>query len=329
MTWGSVSAAARLWLDRSGPNFAMRVRIFFLSMVFGMAAACASRAAESGAEPKAQDEKTVEVAQELQGTTAKKEKTFTPLTEGTQPPDSQADPATPTPNSGDAIDRAAAATAAAAVAASHRAVQASQLPVEGNPGDVRLVCMRTDVIQRSRWIVPKVPVPPFNNWNRWLDEHPQVAHCALDWMDNDGQWWHAELRGFDQYPDKYRVGQGEFRASGVTIYGVFILPGRSDPEGQKVHLDELLSGLDYRVIEREARRYGRLDKRRGDPGTGGDGSRNVGLGGPAWRPTCNSNTFISHLLRKAGLEREAPPEAIGWETVPTFPYSSDADAYPE
>lgn len=307
----------------------MYVRNLLLGLVFGLAGACATQAADAGADPKPHDGKTVEVAQELQGSSAKKDKPFTPLIEETQPSANQADTATPPPSSADAIERAVFATAAAAVAASQKTVQASQLPVEGKPGDVRLVCMRTDVIQRSRWIVPKVPVPPFNDWNRWLDEHPQVAHCALDWMDNDGQWWHTELRGFDQYPDKYRVGQGEFRASGVTIYGVFILPGRSDPEGQKVHMDELLSGVDYRVIEREARSYARLDKRRGDPGTGGDGKRNVGLGGPAWRPTCNSNTYISHLLRKAGLEREAPPEAIGWETVPTFPYSSDADAYPE
>lgn len=307
----------------------MRVRILFLGLAFGMAAASVARAAEGADDSQPHDGKSLEVAQELQGTSGKNEKPFTPLTQETLPPAGQADAATTAPSSDDAIDRAAAATAAAAVAASNKTVQAAQLPVEGKPGDVRLVCMRTDVIQRSRWIVPKVPVPPFSNWNRWLDEHPQVAHCALDWMDNDGQWWHTELRGFDQYPDKYRVGQGEFRASGVTIYGVFILPGRSDPEGQKVHLDELLSGVDYRVIESEARRYARLDKRRGDPGTGGDGTRNVGLGGPAWRPTCNSNTFISHLLRKAGLERETPPEAIGWETVPTFPYSSDADAYPE
>ena len=200
------------------------------------------------------------------------------------------------------------------------------LPLEGMPGDVRLVCMRTSVIQRSRWIVPRIPFPPFTQWNRWLDEHPNVTHSALDWMDERGQWWHTELRGLNQHAAKYRVGQGEFRASGVTIYGVFILPGRTDLEGQPLLADEKIS-CDFRILEAEARNYARKDKRRGDPGTGGRGARNVGLGGPAWRPSCNSNTYIHHLLKCAGVERQAPEGAVGWETVPHFPYSSDADAY--
>jgi hypothetical protein len=62
----------------------------------------------------------------------------------------------------------------------------------------------------------------------------------------------------------------------------------------------------------------------GDPGTGGNGSRNVGLGGPAFKPSQNSNTYIGYLLRRAGVKHAAPDRAVGWDTKPHFPYSSDA-----
>lgn len=200
------------------------------------------------------------------------------------------------------------------------------LPTEGKPGDVRLVVVKTDVIQRSRWIVPKVPVPPFMQWNKWLDEHPSVSHCALDYMDEQGKWWHTELRGFFQFSEEYRVGEGEFRATGTTIYGIFVVPGRSDPEDQEVLLDEKVN-VDWKKVVKVAREYARKDKRPGDAGTGGKGDRNVGLGGPAWRPTCNSNTFISYILKECGVTRPEPPGAVGWDRTPTFPYSSDADVY--
>ena len=200
------------------------------------------------------------------------------------------------------------------------------LPTAGKPGDVRLVCVQTNVIERSRWIVPKLPIPPFTAWNKWLDEHPFVTHCALDWMDEQGAWWRTELRSYHQCAARYRVGQGEFRATGTTTYGIFILPGRSDPESYAVLVDEKINA-DYRKIIEIACEYGRKDKRRGEPGTGGTGERNVGLGGPAWRPSCNSNTYISYILRRLGIERPTPEGALGWERVPVFPYSSDADAY--
>lgn len=201
------------------------------------------------------------------------------------------------------------------------------LTLEGKPGDVRLVCMTTGVIKREKSIVPPLPIPPFYQWRKWLNANQDKArHCALDWMDDEGRWWHTELRGYDHHPAQYRVGEGEFVASGVTIYGIFILPGRTDREDQKVIFDELVK-CDYRIIEREARVYGRKDKRRGEPGTGGAGKKNVGLGGPAFKPSQSSNTYISHLLRKAGVTRKAPEGAVGWDTIPRFPYSSDADAY--
>ena len=187
--------------------------------------------------------------------------------------------------------------------------------------------MTTRIIEKARWIVPKLPLPPFYQWNRWLDRHSASArHCALDWMDQNGKWWHTEMRGFNYHQAKYRVGQGEFPGSGVTIYGIFILPGRSDPEDHKVIFDEKIE-CDYRIIEAEARKYARKNRRHGEPGTGGKGRENVGLGGPAFKPSQNSNTYTHYLLRKAGVERKAPPGAIGWDTIPHFPYSSDADAY--
>jgi len=200
------------------------------------------------------------------------------------------------------------------------------LPLAGKPGDVRLVCVRTNVIERSRWIVPNFPIPPFTVWNKWLDAHPFVTHCALDWMDEQGAWWHTELRSFHQWPACHRVGQGEFRATGATTYGIFILPGRSEPESYAVLVDEKINA-DYHEIVAIAREYGRKDKRSGEPGTGGTGERNVGLGGPAWRPSCNSNTYISYILRRLGLECPVPEGAIGWERVPHFPYSSDTDMH--
>ena len=232
------------------------------------------------------------------------------------------------------VNQAARAAAAAALASAQ--VPASRppaagtagkftgaLPTDGRPGDVRLTVTVTDLPVRKRWVVPPLPLPPFRQWGRWLDENRHAAHCSLDWMDDQGQWWHTEMRGYDHHPAQYRVGEGEFQCSGLTVYGVFILPGRTDPEGCEVLLDEKIQ-CDYRAIEAEARAYGRKDRRSGEPGTGGNGSRNVGLGGPAFKPSQNSNTFISHLLRRAGARRDAPPYAIGWDTVPHFPYSSDA-----
>jgi len=225
-----------------------------------------------------------------------------------------------------AVDLAAAALSSARKRPPGEVKLVSALPTAGKPGDVRVVVVQTNVIQRSRWIVPKVPVPPFKQWNKWLDEHPSVSHCSLDWMDEHGKWWRAELRGYYQYADELRVGEGEFRATGTTIYGVFIVPGRTDPEGQTVLLDEKIA-VDARKVEALAREYGRKDKRPGDYGTGGKGEHNVGLGGPAWRPSCNSNTFVSYILRRLGVNRPEPQGAVGWDRVPTFPYSSDADAY--
>ena len=61
-------------------------------------------------------------------------------------------------------------------------------------------------------------------------------------------------------------------------------------------------------------------------GKGGSGKCNVGLGGPAYKPSQNSNTMINYVLRACGVHRPAPARAVGWDTQPHFPYSSDADA---
>lgn len=201
--------------------------------------------------------------------------------------------------------------------------QGDPLPTGGSPGDVRLVVVTTNLAVRKRWVVPKLPVPPFIQWGRWMEAHKESTHCSLDWMDEHGRWWHTELRAYNQHPDPYRVGEGEFPGTGITIYGVFILPGRTALEDHDVVADDRIE-MDYRLIEPMAREYGRHDKRPGDPGTGGDGSRNVGLGGPAFKPTQNSNTYIGYLLRRAGVKHDRPDRAVGWDTKPHFPYSSNA-----
>jgi len=197
------------------------------------------------------------------------------------------------------------------------------LPSAGKPGDVRLVVSTTDLAVRKRWLAPKIPIPPFIQWGRWMDAHKDSTHCSLDWMDAQGLWWHTELRAYNHHPAKYRVGQGEFPGTGLAIYGVFILPGRTDLENHDLVADELLE-MDYSLIEPLAREYGRKNKHPGEPGTGGNGSRNVGLGGPAFKPSQNSNTYVSYLLRRAGVKHPKPPRAVGWNTKPHFPYSSDA-----
>lgn len=197
------------------------------------------------------------------------------------------------------------------------------LPLDGRPGDVRLVVTTTDLAARKRWLAPKIPLPPFIQWGQWMDAHRDSTHCSLDWMDAQGAWWHTELRAYNHHPAQYRVGEGEFPCTGITIYGIFILPGRTHLEDHDLVSDERIE-MDYRLIDPLAREYGRKDKEPGDPGTGGNGARNVGLGGPAFKPSQNSNTYISYLLRRAGLKLPAPPRSVGWNTKPHFPYSSDA-----
>ena len=204
------------------------------------------------------------------------------------------------------------------------AKKTAPLAVEGQPGDVRLVITTTNLAQRQRWMIPKFPIPPFSNWNKWLDKHEISSHSSLDWMDDKGKWWHTEIRGIDHHPKEFRVGEGEFQGTGITVYGVFILPGRTDPEDTELIADEKLE-CDYHKIEAAAHEYGRKDKESGEPGTGGNGMKNSGLGGPAFRPAQNCNTYAHWLLKQAGIKHDAPPNAVGWETEPHFPFSSEAD----
>lgn len=200
---------------------------------------------------------------------------------------------------------------------------------------VRLVGMKTDVAKRYKNIVPPLPVPPFTSWRKWLKEHEVSVHCALEWCDDDGNWWHGELRStnFDETTPRHRVGWGEFPGTGYDAYGVFLIPGRvprdKDSHGrpQTVTIDEELQ-VDYRKVVVELCGYARKDRRWGDAGTGGGGKQNVGLGGPAYKPSQNSNTMVNYVLKRCGLERAAPDLAVGWNTVPHFPYSSNVEATP-
>ena len=86
--------------------------------------------------------------------------------------------------------------------------------------------------------------------------------------------------------------------------------------------------VEYRRIVEELCSYAAKNKRWGEPGTGGHGEKNVGLGGPAYKPSQNSNTMVNYVLKRCGVERTAPDMAVGWNTVPHFPYSGNVDAIP-
>jgi hypothetical protein len=211
------------------------------------------------------------------------------------------------------------------------------LPAKKDDGKptVRLIGVKTDVAKRYRWIVPPFPVPPFTRWRQWFRDNEESTHCALEWRDKDGQWWHGELRSthFDVNAEQYRVGYGEFPGTSYDAYGIYIIPGRVnrgvDKWGRPIEvvLDEAVN-CDYEALALQIRRYGAKGARPGDPGTGGKGECNVGLGGPAYKPAQNSNTMVSYVLRQCGITRAAPNRATGWDVVPKFPYSSDADAPP-
>lgn len=222
------------------------------------------------------------------------------------------------------------------LAAEKHAETAARAPVAepAEPGPhVRLVALETDVAKRYRVIVPPLPFPPFSSWRQWFREHERAVHCALEWRDDDGNWWHGELRSMQFAPnsDLYRVGSGEFPGTAFPAYGVYIIPGRvsreKDNKGKPVviALDEKVD-CDYRMVEAEIKKYARNGARSGAPGTGGKGAENVGLGGPAYKPSQNSNTMINYILRRCGVKRAAPRLAVGWDTQPRFPYSSNADS---
>ena len=205
------------------------------------------------------------------------------------------------------------------------------IPVDNDPpGTVRVIGMVTDIGKKYSFIAPAIPIPPFSGWHKWIKEHEISVHCALEWKDAKGQWYYAEMRSskWENGSREHQVGQGQFPATGYVSYGIFINPGRVprviDIAGRPVviTLDEAVK-VDYKQVEAEIRKYGAFGKRPGDPGTGGYGKENVGLGGPAYKPAQNSNTMIHYILKKCGLDYPAPPLATGWDTVPTFPYSSD------
>ncbi len=215
------------------------------------------------------------------------------------------------------------------------ATQKPTAPMDDGRPQVRLVGVKTDVAKRYRWIVPPFPIPPFTRWRQWYRDHENAVHCALEWRDENGNWFRGEMRSthYDQNTEQYRVGYGEFPGTAYDAYGVFIMPGRlprdKDSNGRPldVVLDEELK-CDYRQLEREIRKYASKDARPGDPGTGGKGRENVGLGGPAYKPAQNSNTMVNYVLRKCNLTRKAPDLAVGWDREPEFPYSSDAEMPP-
>lgn len=198
---------------------------------------------------------------------------------------------------------------------------------------VRLIGVTTDVAKRYRAIIPPLPLPPFTKWRQWFRDHENAVHTVLEWCNDRGEWFYGELRSthFAPHAEQHRVGWGEFPGTAYDAYGIYIFPGRfprdKDANGKPldVVIDEEVP-CDPRAVEAEVRAYGAKDAARGEPGTGGTGRANVGLGGPAYKPSQNSNTMVHYVLRRCGVHRKAPDHAVGWETEPDFPFSSDADA---
>jgi hypothetical protein len=205
-------------------------------------------------------------------------------------------------------------------------------PQDDGAPQVRLIGLKTDLARRYRAIIPPLPFPPFSNWRNWFREHENAVHCVLEWRDDQGKWWRGELRSthFDPHAAEYRVGFGEFPGTAYDAYGIYIMPGRQprdvDEKGKplQIAIDEVLN-CDYRCVEQELRQYAAKFARPGDAGTGGGGVRNVGLGGPAYKPAQNSNTMINYVLQRCGINHKAPDLAVGWDRAPQFPYSTDAD----
>lgn len=204
------------------------------------------------------------------------------------------------------------------------------------PKTVRLIGMLTEVGAKLSWMTPNIPVPPFRGWHQFITDHKISVHCALEWKDDRGKWFHAEMRSsrWDRGSTEHRVGLGQFPTTGYIAYGVFITPGRYrraiDLLGRPVEItiDAVVDHCDYKKLEAEIRKYGAFGKSSGDRGTGGYGRENVGLGGPAYKPGQNSNTMVHYVLLKAGATVAAPDMAVGWDTIPTFPYSTDT-RYPK
>jgi hypothetical protein len=212
------------------------------------------------------------------------------------------------------------------------AVVAAKVTDDGR-AQVRLVGTKTDVAKKYRVIIPPLPIPPFTTWRQWFKDHEEAVHCALEWCNDKGEWFHGELRSthFDVNSESFRVGWGEFPGTAYDAYGIYIMPGRIDRTKDSKGRDVVIScdeeiKCDFRDLEVEIRQYAAKYARQGDPGTGGIGKKNVGLGGPAYKPSQNSNTMVKYILRNCGVNMPAPDLAIGWESEPHFPYSADADA---
>ncbi len=235
------------------------------------------------------------------------------------------------------VDKTAApspAPAEAAVPASPPAPASAGATVAASdndpPGTVRVVGILTDIGKRYGFLAPNIPIPPFKGWHQWFKDREISVHCALEWKDEKGKWWFAEMRSskWDHGSTEHRVGLGQFPGTGYIAYGIFITPGRVPREidliGRTivVHYEQEVK-CDYRQLEYEIRNYGAYGKKPGDPGTGGTGRENVCLGGPAYKPAQNSNTLVNYVLRKCGVHLPAPEMATGWDTIPSFPYSTN------
>lgn len=203
------------------------------------------------------------------------------------------------------------------------------------PGTVRIVGIITDVSKRYSFLAPNIPIPPFKGIHQWFKDRERSVHCALEWKDDKGKWWFSEMRStkWDNGSTEHRVGLGQFPTTGYIAYGIFITPGRVprsiDLIGRTIEVTyDVEVKCDYKKLEAEIRKYGAFGKRPGDPGTKGNGTENCGLGGPAYKPAQNSNTFVSYVLKKCGVDHPAPDMATGWGREPTFPYSTDT-RYPK
>lgn len=214
------------------------------------------------------------------------------------------------------------------------AAEPAGVKTDDPPGpQVRLVAMKTDIVKRYRYLIPALPFPPFSTWRRWFTAHFDSVHCVLEWRTESGEWYYGELRSTRPVHgiERVRVGWGEFPATGYDAYGIYINKGRVprdvDHHGRQIEvtLDEKIQ-CDHRRLEAAIRDYGAREFGR-NPGCAGDGSVNRKLGGPAFKPAQNSNTMVNYVLKQCGVTRKSPDRAVGWDTIPRFPHSTDKDTF--
>ena len=195
-------------------------------------------------------------------------------------------------NAGGASEAGAAHTGSSLIADAIPSGQPSKGELADNEpnGTVRVVGILTDLSQKYMFLIPDLPFPPFQKRRQWFKDRGISVHCALEWKDDKGTWWYAEIRSstWDHGSTRHRVGCGQFPGIGYIAYGIFINPGRVprdiDLIGRTLTVAcDFPVKCDYKKLDAEIRKYGAFGKKPGDLGTGGYGKENIIIINPRMR----------------------------------------------